>query len=92
MGRLMAHSRLPRSEDRLVCGNVILEHITGAPPIRRNTRAAFFVAEYGGQTTISLRCEARLFSAAETRALLDTYITRLHETAAAETPTKPAAG
>ncbi len=67
IGRLMAQSRLPRSGDRLVCGNVVLENITGAPPIRRNTRAALIVGEYGGRTTISLRCEPRLFSAADTR-------------------------
>jgi len=85
IGRLMAHSRLPRSEDRLVCGNVILEHITGAPPIRRNTRAALIVGEYGGATTISLRCESRLFSPADTRALLDTYVARLRETASVGT-------
>jgi hypothetical protein len=85
IGRLMEHSRLPRSEDRLVCGNVILEHITGAPPIRRNTRAALLVGEYGGRTTISLRCEPRLFSPAETRALLNTYVARLRETVAVET-------
>lgn len=85
IGRLMTHSRLPRSEDRLVCGNVILENITGAPPIRRNTRAALLVGEYGGRTTISLRCEPRLFSPVETRALLDTYVARLRETAASTT-------
>ncbi len=81
IGRLMVNSRLPRSEDRLVCGNVILEHITGAPPIRRNTRAALLVGEYGGRTTISLRCEPRLFSPADTRALLNMYVARLRETA-----------
>ena len=85
IGRLLAHSRLPRSGDRLVCGNVILEHITGAPPIRRNTRAALIVGEYGGETTISLRCEARLFHPAETRALLDLYVARLRDTAAGRT-------
>lgn len=88
IGRLMAHSRLPRSQDQLVCGNVILEHITGAPPIRRNTRAALIVGEYGGTTTISLRCEPRLFSPADTRALLDTYIARLRETAEASNSTE----
>jgi hypothetical protein len=85
IGRLMAHSRLPRREDRLICGNVILEHITGAPPIRRNTRAALIVGEYGGRTTISLRCEPQLFRPSETRSLLDTYVARLRETAAAGT-------
>jgi len=88
IGRLMAHSRLPRSEDRLLCGNVILEHITGAPPIRRNTRAALIVGEYGGTTTISLRCEPRLFNSVDTRALLDTYVARLRETAAVGTSTE----
>jgi len=91
IGRLMAHSRLPRAEDRLVCGNVILEQITGAPPIRRNTRAALIVGEYGGRTTISLRCEPRLFSTADTRDLLDTYVARLRETAALGASTERAA-
>jgi hypothetical protein len=87
IGRLMTHSRLPRRGDRLVCGNVVLENITGAPPVRRNTRAALLVGEYGGRTTLSLRCEPRLFSAVQTRALLEMYVARLRETAAESTQT-----
>jgi hypothetical protein len=83
IGRLFASSRLPRKAGKLVAGNVVIEHITGVPPVRRNTRAAMIVGEYGGVTTISLRCDPRSFSADDTRALLATYVARLRETAAA---------
>jgi hypothetical protein len=80
VGRLFGHSKLPRREGQLVCGDVVLKHVTGVPPIRPNTRAAFIIAEYAGTTIISARCDPRFFDRAQTRALLETFIARIRET------------
>lgn len=81
LGRIFSQSTLPRREGRLVCGNVVLERMSCVPPIRPLTRASIAVTEYAGETTISLRCDPRLFRRDECRALLDAYVRRLQETA-----------
>jgi len=81
LGRVGFRAGFPRRNRRLVFGNVVLERLTGVPPIRPLTRAAIAVVDYGGETTISLRCDPRYFNKKETLALLDTYIRRLSETA-----------
>jgi hypothetical protein len=82
MGRAFAHSPLPRDNGRLVCGNVVLDQVRGAPPIRPLTRGALLVDEYAGQWSISLRCDPRYFSAGDTRALLDAFVRQVRQTAA----------
>jgi hypothetical protein len=78
LAQVLTQSRLPRREDgRLVCGNVVLEHIAGVPPVRPLTRGSMVVLEYGGQLAIALRCDTHSFRPADTRALLDTYVARV---------------
>ncbi len=81
IGRPFAQSGLPRSDGRLVCGDLVLDRITGVPPIRPLTRGAIAAFEYADKMTFCLRCDPKLFRGEETRELLDAYLARLTDTA-----------
>jgi hypothetical protein len=70
-------ARLPRRGGRIVAGNLVLDDITGVPPLRPNTRATFCILTYGRKLTISLRCDASFFSDDDTDRLLQLYVRRL---------------
>ncbi|MFO7907529.1 MAG: hypothetical protein ACQESR_23695 [Planctomycetota bacterium] len=70
-------ARFPRESGRLVCGNLILERISGFPPIRPKTRAAFSIVSYRKELTIGLRCDPHLFSLGDTEQMLGLYADRL---------------
>ena len=76
-------ARFPQQEGRLVCGNLILEDVTGIPPMRPRTRATFLVLSYNLRLTINLRCDPQRFTSADTQRLLSLYTSRLRKTAAA---------
>lgn len=73
----------PRDAGRLVIGDVRLERITGSPPLRPGTRAGFGIGIYAGRIVLNLKCDPWLFTAAETRGLLDRYVAAWHDFAAA---------
>ena len=72
-------ARLPRQAGRIVAGNLVLEEITGVPPLRPKTRAAFSISQYDRRLTISLRCDPHLFRREDTAALLNLYVEQLSE-------------
>jgi hypothetical protein len=71
----------PRKDRRILCGDTILEDITGVPPLRRNTRAAFSISQYDTRLTISLRCDPHLFRLEDTSTLLQLYTQQLYASA-----------
>ncbi|MEX0937830.1 MAG: condensation domain-containing protein [Pirellulales bacterium] len=73
-------ARSVRRGQKWTCGDLVLERVCGAPPIRKLTRAAMIVIEYAGQTTFCLRCDPHFFSAEQTRALLDAYVAQISQT------------
>ncbi len=78
LAQALVASPLPRRDDgRLICGNVVLEHVAGVPPVRPLTRASMVVLEYGGRLAIALRCDTHLFRPADTRALLNAYVAQV---------------
>jgi hypothetical protein len=70
-------ARFPRSKGRVVCGNLVLEEITGAPPLRRKTRATISAFAYNRRLTLSARCDPFTFTADDTQEFLDLYSGRL---------------
>jgi hypothetical protein len=82
MGDMVRHfpSRFPQQSGKLVVGNLILEEIYGAPPVRPNTRAAFTAGRYGERLWVSVRCDPRIFSDNDARGLLKLYVDRLKTT------------
>jgi hypothetical protein len=70
-----------RKDRRIVCGNMILEEITGVPPLRHNTRATFSISQYDNRLTISLRCDPHFFGVEDAQTLLQLYARQLYESA-----------
>ena len=76
-------AQLPREAGQVVSGNLLLEEITGVPPLRAKTRATFSISQYNRRLAISLRCDPHLFRLHDTTRLLALYTTRLRQSAAA---------
>ncbi len=85
-GRILARCPLPRAGRRIVAGNVVLDRITGVPPIRPLTRAAIGIGIYDDQMTINVRCDPQHFSRDDARAFAQMYRQRLALTASANSP------
>ena len=66
-------ARFPRKQGRVVCGNLILDHVSGVPPLRNQTHATLAIFTYRRQLTISVRCNPYLFDKQATLAFLDMY-------------------
>ena len=79
-------ARLPRKAGRIVAGNLVLEEITGVPPLRPGTRATFSISQYDRRLTISLRCDPHLFCMEDTASLLGLYVEQLSRSAADHSP------
>lgn len=69
----------PIESEKIVAGNVMLEDIFAAPPVRPNTRAAFMICKYANTLRLCVRCDPRTFSANDARQLLSCYINRIVE-------------
>ncbi len=72
-------ARLPRRAGRIACGDLVLEEITGVPPLRVKTRTAVSISQYNRRLTVSVRCDPHLFGQADTAAFLNLYVDRLRE-------------
>jgi hypothetical protein len=73
--------KFTRHAGRIVAGNLVLEAITGVPPLRPKTRATFSISQYGRKLTVSVRCDPACFSMAQSENLLNTYVDRLLQSA-----------
>ena len=85
-------AKLPRKDGRVVAGNLLLDDITGVPPLRPHTRATFSVFAYRRKLTISLRCDDKYFSDEDTIRLLETYARHLRNCAPTSFPLATAGG
>lgn len=83
-------ARFERSSGCVVAGNLILERISGFPPVRRKSRASFSIVTYRRELTIGLRCDPVEFSKSDTEQLLKLYVAALRKHLPAEMPAQPA--
>lgn len=68
----------PRDErQRLVAGNLVLESITSAPPVRPGTRLAIAVTTYRGVINCGAQYDCSRMSTTEAREFLDLYVSRI---------------
>jgi hypothetical protein len=81
LGRVLNVKQLPRRQRRLVCGDVLLEQVSGVPPIRPLTRASIAVIAYADDMSVSLQGDLKYFDSAAVSALLESYVARLKQTA-----------
>ena len=66
-------TRFPRVDGKLNVGNLVLEQLATAPPIRPETNASFFWMTYGGEPSVTVQVDPKCFSVAQTYALLDVF-------------------
>lgn len=64
----------PRRGGRIVCGDLMLDDVTGVPPLRQKMRATCALFSYLRKLTISVRCDPYTFTPEDTRKFLDTYV------------------
>jgi hypothetical protein len=81
MGRVLNVKQLPRRQRRIVCGDALLEQVSGVPPIRPLTHAAIAVAAYANEVSVNLQFDSKYFARAQASELLETYVARLKQTA-----------
>jgi hypothetical protein len=67
----------PREDGRVRCGNLLLEDVSGVPPLRPGTNVTVSIFTYRRELKICMRCDPNQFSAADTRLLLDRYAANL---------------
>ncbi len=79
-------ARFPRTGGRIVCGNLTLEDITGAPPLRHLSRAAISAFAYNRRLTLSVRCDPFRFSSGDSKEFLSLYVGRLRSRLVRRTP------
>lgn len=70
-------ARFPRQKGAIVCGNLVLKRITGAPPIRRHTRASLSVFSYRRELTLTVRTDPFFFTESENREFLAAYVRQI---------------
>ncbi|HEX4142350.1 MAG TPA: hypothetical protein VHY91_02275 [Pirellulales bacterium] len=75
-------AEFPRTADGLIVGNTVFCGVTGVPPTRPGTRAAFAVVTSAYDLTISLKCDPRHFGPVDAVRLLDEYVNQVRATAA----------
>jgi len=76
--------RFPRQDGLVQAGNLVLQDVDGAPPLRPRTRASFSAHTYGGRMRIGIRCDRYYFTVEDMQELLDLYFEQLEESASAE--------
>ena len=79
-------ARLPRQDGKVCAGNMKLERMLSAPPLRPRTHAAFLALTYRDELTICVRCNPHVFSESVSGELLDGYLQQLEVTAQKVSP------
>jgi hypothetical protein len=75
-------AEFPRTDEGIVVGNTVLCGLTGVPPTRPGTRAAFAVVTSTCDLSISVKCDPRHFGPVDAARLLDEYVNQVAATAA----------
>ena len=81
LGNVCRHfgASFPRESGKIVAGNVTLEDIFAAPPVRPNTHAAFVVGNYAERLWICVRHAPKPFPADNARRLLLQFVGKTTE-------------
>ena len=74
-------AKFPVRDGLIVAGNVVLERLAGAPPVRPGTRLSVAVNAYGGRLTLSAQFDPRYLSAEAATEFLQVYRDHVTRTA-----------
>jgi NRPS condensation-like uncharacterized protein len=72
--------------DKLVVGNLVLEALSGMPPLRPKTRVGIAIGAYAGRYMIGLQCDRHCFSREDQQAFMDTYVSQIRQSLAGACP------
>ncbi len=72
-------NRFPLSRGKCVAGNVELDYLFGAAPVRRGTHVATSVGKYAGRLIINLNCDPQHFTADEAESFAECFINHLKQ-------------
>jgi hypothetical protein len=86
--RRQLRAKFPMKQGRCVAGNIRLEAVLGASPIRNKTRIAVSLGNYAGMLFVNMQCDPRVFSLAEAERLADMLAGRIRARAESESRLK----
>ncbi|MDB5345513.1 MAG: condensation domain protein [Schlesneria sp.] len=72
-------ARFPLKQGRCVAGNVTLDVLTGAVPVRPNTRLSTSVGTYAGNLYVNMHCDPLSFTKEQAEQLADIFVTKLKQ-------------
>jgi hypothetical protein len=81
-------ARFPTRQGRCVAGNVRLETLLGASPVRHKTRIAVSLGTYAGLLLVNMQCDRRYFAPHEAERLVELFAERIRRRAQCETALK----
>ena len=73
-------AQFPHADDGLVVGDTVFRSLTGVPPLRSGTRAAFAVVTHLDDTTLGLKYDPRYFHQSDAERLLDEFVQQIEAT------------
>jgi hypothetical protein len=79
-------SQFPQRAGKLVIGNLVLESLSGTPPLRPQTRLGVGVITYAGQMSLSLLADRHHFTQEQSRRFLNAYVARVRQSLATIAP------
>ena len=74
LGRAMADSPLPRRDEKIVAGNVVLDGIDFFAPVRDGTAVTMALVYYAGGLQICMQYDSRRITEAQAGDLMATYL------------------
>ena len=86
LGRALADSPLPRCNEKIVAGNVVLEGIDFFAPVRDGTAVTVALVFYAGELQICMQYDSRRIADAQAGDLLATYLQEIRDSLGAASP------
>ena len=77
LGRAMADSPLPRRNEKIVAGNVVLEGIDFFAPVRDGTAVTVALVFYAGGLQVCMQYDSRRITEAQADDLMATYLRKI---------------
>lgn len=77
LGPVLTESKLPRDDGRIVAGNVRLDRLESAPPIRPLTRASIVIITYGREMSLMMNFDSKAFTREYAQEFLDQFVARI---------------
>ena len=81
VGQVLVDAQLPRREGKIIAGELVLEAVESAPPIRPHTSAAFSCVTYAGRLAVVMNYDRNHFTALTAQHLLDVYVRQIQAVA-----------